>query len=328
MMIYLEIAIALIVVFLLLSLATTAVNEAIASLLKTRARQLAGTLRVMITDKDVRKAFYAHPLIATFRPRRDANGNALATAQQDTRHPSYLPSACFGKALFHAILTAQTQEPNASVRATVGSFRQAAAKIENPAMKDAILALIDSASDSLEDVQRAFETWFDAAMDQLSGRFKRFQQVISFVIAFGLAAAINLNVFALSAELAENDALRLVYVEMAQDFAATLPPEDTDPQNPDETPETENAACPPAREAQEGAAAPVQTCLPTSLAEIYRQAQNLGVGPRDHNGTWSYELLSYLIAALAAVLGAPFWFDLLKRFVNIRGAGIRPPGAP
>jgi hypothetical protein len=32
----------------------------------------------------------------------------------------------------------------------------------------------------------------------------------------------------------------------------------------------------------------------------------------------------WLLTALAASLGAPFWFDMLSRFVNIRNAGKAP----
>ncbi len=35
-------------------------------------------------------------------------------------------------------------------------------------------------------------------------------------------------------------------------------------------------------------------------------------------------LTGFLLAALAASLGAPFWFDLLNRFVNLRAAGKKP----
>ena len=31
-----------------------------------------------------------------------------------------------------------------------------------------------------------------------------------------------------------------------------------------------------------------------------------------------------MITALAGMLGAPFWFQLLQRFVNLRGAGAKP----
>ncbi|RAJ07023.1 hypothetical protein LX64_02152 [Chitinophaga skermanii] len=35
-------------------------------------------------------------------------------------------------------------------------------------------------------------------------------------------------------------------------------------------------------------------------------------------------LLGWIITALALTLGAPFWFDLLKKLVNLRNAGIKP----
>jgi hypothetical protein len=36
-------------------------------------------------------------------------------------------------------------------------------------------------------------------------------------------------------------------------------------------------------------------------------------------------LMGWLIAAGAALFGAPFWFDVLQRFVQLRGTG-RPVG--
>ena len=36
------------------------------------------------------------------------------------------------------------------------------------------------------------------------------------------------------------------------------------------------------------------------------------------------KLLGYILTALAISLGAPFWFDLLKKLVNIRSAGNKP----
>jgi hypothetical protein len=41
--------------------------------------------------------------------------------------------------------------------------------------------------------------------------------------------------------------------------------------------------------------------------------------------TWLFpKLLGWLLTALAISLGAPFWFDLLKKVINIRGAGGKP----
>jgi len=35
---------------------------------------------------------------------------------------------------------------------------------------------------------------------------------------------------------------------------------------------------------------------------------------------WLLLLAGYLMTALAATLGGPFWFDMLRRFINIRSA--------
>jgi ascorbate-specific PTS system EIIC-type component UlaA len=40
------------------------------------------------------------------------------------------------------------------------------------------------------------------------------------------------------------------------------------------------------------------------------------------------KILGLLITAGAAMLGAPFWFDILKKVVNIRGVGVNPAEEP
>jgi hypothetical protein len=39
------------------------------------------------------------------------------------------------------------------------------------------------------------------------------------------------------------------------------------------------------------------------------------------------KVLGILFSALAATQGSPFWFDILKKVVNIRGAGKSPDEA-
>jgi hypothetical protein len=46
---------------------------------------------------------------------------------------------------------------------------------------------------------------------------------------------------------------------------------------------------------------------------------------------WGWEILSkivgWAITAVAIFLGAPFWFDLLSKVVNLRGSGTKPASA-
>ncbi len=44
----------------------------------------------------------------------------------------------------------------------------------------------------------------------------------------------------------------------------------------------------------------------------------------DDPHSWCFKLLGWLFSALAISLGAPFWFDLLNKLVNLRGGGKTP----
>ncbi len=63
--------------------------------------------------------------------------------------------------------------------------------------------------------------------------------------------------------------------------------------------------------------------LRKELATTNRNVQTLSPTVYDKfDGVRS--LLGWLITALALTLGAPFWFDLLTKFMSLRSAGTRP----
>lgn len=39
---------------------------------------------------------------------------------------------------------------------------------------------------------------------------------------------------------------------------------------------------------------------------------------------WLTKIFGCLATGLALSLGAPFWFDVLQKFMNVRGAGVKP----
>jgi hypothetical protein len=45
--------------------------------------------------------------------------------------------------------------------------------------------------------------------------------------------------------------------------------------------------------------------------------------PVDSTGWWS-KVIGILITAAAAAQGAPFWFDILKKLINVRSTGPNP----
>ncbi|MGY3088410.1 hypothetical protein ACVWYF_001443 [Hymenobacter sp. UYAg731] len=46
---------------------------------------------------------------------------------------------------------------------------------------------------------------------------------------------------------------------------------------------------------------------------------------RPHGWGWGWAALGWLLTAAALSFGAPFWFQLLNQFVNMRSGGLRPP---
>jgi len=68
------------------------------------------------------------------------------------------------------------------------------------------------------------------------------------------------------------------------------------------------------------------------LAQAIRDTNGLGLelGWKSwptSSGAWLLTILGLLVSTLAVSMGAPFWFDVLKRFVNLRSAG-EPPTPP
>jgi hypothetical protein len=39
---------------------------------------------------------------------------------------------------------------------------------------------------------------------------------------------------------------------------------------------------------------------------------------------WNLKVMGILLSGFAAAQGSPFWFDILKKIVNIRGSGKSP----
>ena len=65
------------------------------------------------------------------------------------------------------------------------------------------------------------------------------------------------------------------------------------------------------------------TSLQTQLRNTNRSIQQLAPIVYD-DFSWRSSLLGWLMTALALTLGAPFWFDLLNKFMSLRVAGRRP----
>ncbi len=300
MSVYLEIGIAIVFVFLILSLLVTAVTELIASVFRLRARVLRAAISEIVSDPEYRKHFYGQRLLIGWNAKQ--KDNSTSKEPNATEHPSYISGSMFSRALLLTVLEADGEGKSLS-ETSFGDLRLVISKIRLAPLRTLLSGLMDDSIKSARELEAAVESWFDGSMDRLSGRFKRYQQWVSFVVGFALAVSFNLDVVRLSSDLYQDDVLRARLVAEAD--ARVRAQQGIDDDATTSTPQ-ENL---------------------NNISELYADLEGFGIGWQDDGPPFHYHIPGWLLAAFASILGAPFWFDVLSRFVKIRGTGARPKDA-
>lgn len=291
---YIELGIVILMAFLLLSLLVTAITELIASFLKLRAASLRRALAQILSDKELRKRFYKNRLL--LGTRTDSNGLNDKAPTRWT-HPSYIAPQAFARALLLA-LSEENGQSKSLAEQQLSSLRDTAAKIDSEPMRLLLLGLIDDTNKSISELEKEIAAWYDSAADRLSGFFKREQQLISLLVGLAIAAIFNLDVLNLAAEVHGDDAVRAQLVANAEAYVA----------------------------AQSVLGADAAADAVEEIERLSRELEGIALGWPDgfQLGTAVTHAPGWILAAFAATLGAPFWFDLLSRFVQIRGTGRKP----
>ncbi|MGX1790357.1 hypothetical protein ACWIGM_26660 [Bosea sp. NPDC055332] len=281
----LDFAVGMIAFFLVASLIVTALQETIAQRLDLRAKDLRKKIDEMLKagggGSVATKDFFDHPLVAALNTRGDKGG------------PSYIPRDVFTKAVKDLYLAGHAGQAAIAAAKGLGN--------DGSQVKRALRLLAEQASDDLEAFDKAIGDWFDGVMDRLSGLYKRRVQWILFLLGFGVAALGNLDALKVGAFLAGEPEARAALAENLQGHQERLKQTSLEDREK--------------REALRG----------EMVKELERARVPIGwsaaVAPKPELMALVVAVMGWLLTALAAIIGAPFWFDTLKRFVNIRAAG-------
>jgi len=324
MLVLLEVAIGLSFVFLLISLIVTALNELILSFLDQRAKFLhEGLTQILGNKKATVDRFFRHGLINSFS--RGIAGT-----------PSYVAADAFAIALLDLVapVAADASKPERvrqmqDVVKALAAGGEDALRTTNPHLHETLTALLQQAGGSLETYRASLEKWFTESMDRVTGWYKRRAQQWIFGLALGTAIFANVDAMRILQTLSTDRKLRESLVN-----EATKMVDKRLPQTSNGTP----GELKPLLQKIEGSFDQLSSLsLPIGWgdAEWNRLFADAGRGDRRVDPTsslgrgwnWSHILsavLGWLITAAAAALGAPFWFETLQRFINIRGAGHSP----
>jgi hypothetical protein len=294
-----DIAIALVLMYLLLSLFVTVINEYIATLLKLRATTLRNGVKQILDDPALRGAFYGHGVVAA--KNKAVGGQDLAVGGQDL-HISYMSGQTFALALLGVLA------PNNPVPG-FDDIKTAVANLPASNIRDTLLSQITLAGDSLEKLRDGLARSFDATMDRVSGVYKRYLKWISLAVGFVVAGALNADTIAVGTALWNDASLRAEMAQTAAMIATRVP---------------------------NGGSAEDAATL-SDVAEKVKQTEGifrpLPVGWSAQSTpkslpSWAAKACGLILTGLALSLGAPFWFDLLGKFMNLRGAGPKPLRTP
>src|SRR5262249_35835376 len=130
------------------------------------------------------QAFYNHSLIKSL--------------SKPGSHPSYVPARTFATVLIDVLGNSlETPTPHADPGGTNGTEDQLARirfsidALPDGDIKRALLTLMATGDDGLASFQRNLETWFNDAMDRVSGWYKTKSQVITIIVAAGITLFAN-----------------------------------------------------------------------------------------------------------------------------------------
>ncbi len=268
-----EVAIGLVFCYASISVISSSLYEAIASMLKLRARSLLDGVKALLNDPDftgLARDVYQHALV---NPRSSgaADGSAAAAIV-----PSYIDPRSFAIALIDSIQ---------KVPEGFQHLRERIDGLPDRQLRTLLQGIWDRADGKVENVEAALARWFDGGMNRVSGVYKRQAQLFTFLIALVIAGLFNVDSFHL---------FKTLWVHPGA--AASITAGHT----------AESAA----------KALDALFALPVGWDRAPASA-----------GTALFLFCGWLVTAISVLFGAPFWFDLLQRLVNLRGTGNKPAPA-
>jgi hypothetical protein len=238
-------------------------------------------------------------------------------------------------------------EGESSEDATMNKLKAgiAALSITHPQLKQTLSSILNSVPQTiwqkvneLELVRTNLEDWFNNAMDRLSGWYKRRTLGMTLLVGVLLAVIFNVDSLNLVNRMWQEPDLRLAIVEKAEAIltkdSTALEEDQTLVLDQNITDVNLPIGWLGSPIAVEGisSAEPESICTLTPVDEtkvygvfISGQCYPIINAPRLPDTTgWLIKLAGILISGAAASPGSSFWFDLLKKIINIRFTGAKP----
>lgn len=291
----LEVVIGLVFVYLLYSLLATTVMELFAGWFSLRGRNLERALRNLLSNEgdSIFDQFKENEIY------KQLGGKNLGKKSP----PSYLSTEKFRSILLWIL---DNKDDDKQVLSAVND-------LPDGSLKRVLSQFMTEAENNIQTFKNKIDNWYNDVMDRASGWYKRNVQIWLLTIGMIIAVVFNVDSLQVYGSLVNDDEVRQEVANMAEAYirqSEALQRVDLD-----------SVAL--KKELNKLVTSNVEA-LKNPLGIGWGTVEPLKLSPLE----WVWKAFGWAMTALAISLGAPFWFDMLKKLVNIRSAGEIPPPAP
>ncbi len=324
----LQIIISVVVIYLIFSVIVYVIVEWLSAFLQLRGKLLRQSIISLFNcpNSDLGKLIYRHPQIDTLRKKAG-------------KLTSYIPASNISSALVE-IVSSRVSSPSTDNRVANAykDFLQGVDTFESTEIKTLLVSLAQQ-SINIDTLNASIEKWYNDCMDRVSGWYKKKIKLVTLIIALIVTLAFNVDtIYIIHASKADpqlRQRLNELGVRLTTDSAfnnviGSLPTQESDYFESyvnDSSVNGSDAASvtPTPEELRDSSDASADTRL-EQLRYMNRLVEDsdLPVGWPNKNTSMLFTILGWLLTMLALSAGAPFWFDMLKRLINIRSTGPKP----
>ncbi len=304
-----SIAIGLVLIFLILSLLATSLQEVIAGWMSLRGKMLERALEKLLTNETVEGKIEegSKELFERFKKH-----NWYGNMKPDKRWyhffggiaPSYISGSSF------VTIFLQTLDGS-----DISKVKQGICDLPDGKLKTFLLDTLNDVNEDIDKFKKRLEEWYDGTMDRATGWYKRKVHQILLMIGMGIAIVFNADTLSIYNKLSNDPAARAEAIAVAQEFVdqgLNQKTQNLNAVNVEQLNELQNQ---------------IHKLVSKDIASV-RSPLGLGWSEVDKKQIWEEgfiwwlkKILGFIVTALAISLGAPFWFDLLKKVMNVRNSG-------
>jgi len=289
MLAILSIIIGIVFVLLLFSMLTSAVVEVYHAANSSRGKHLRDTLEIML-GKEVSDKFYDHSYLRQL--------SSASKPLSKLKLPIWVEKGTFSSILADIL---SPRNSNLTIPERINL-------VENPDLRKVLDFLWRQSSGDIAVFQKKVEDWFDDVMARAKDWFADNTKWRLFFFGTLLAAMLNADTIQIYKSLSANAALRDEIVNAAEKFS-----------NSADTALIRDVNAPPRDSASARANVDI---IKSNYIETIQSPLGLGWGQSKPHNWWEWlsKIVGWLLTGVAVTMGAPFWFEMLRKLLALKGS--------